>query len=470
MLFKVYDCEKNVGVDLDLDELTARITSYNAVGEHDFELLKAFAVMARTELARKTFIYGGKGCENHKSFDICTEPGHCLEYGLIDVVVSQAVYEAVAATDREIMIFEGRPIKPFFHYRCGGATENSENVLGNRITYLRRVLCSFCKDIEDSGKDKYFTLVELEQLLNTRLSKPEGIYYNIQGIFEDIEVDEHGKINRIKIGSKTLKGTEVRELLQLNSTRFDYIPVKFLVKCIGTGHGLGLCQCGANEMAKLGKDYHDILKYYYTGIYFEQMEIPDDHKPLKGVRLVLDAAQGGAACDDNKGITGLREKDVNLDIILKLGSLLMAQGAEVFLTRDSDASLVLSDRAAISNRKKPDFFLSVGQNSFPNSTASGTETYYYRGDSQGEKLSRLITEELSKSLGLKNRGARTAEFYLLREVKASAVIVQLLYISNPEDEKLLADQSFREAAAAAIFRAIRKFYDILGNGIEAERY
>ncbi|HYF84085.1 MAG TPA: N-acetylmuramoyl-L-alanine amidase [Clostridia bacterium] len=463
MLSMVYDCEKNVGLSMELNELIARITGYNTVGEHEPELLKAFAVMARTELARRTFIYSGKGCENHKGCDICTEPGHCLEYGLADVEVPQAVYEAVAETDREIMLFEGRPIKPYFHYRCGGATENSENVLGNRITYLRRVLCSFCKDSSDSRSDMYFTLLELEELLKTRVNKPEGIYYNIQGMFEDIEVDDQGKINRIKIGSKTFKGTEVRELLKLNSTRFDYIPVKFLVKCIGTGHGLGLCQCGANEMARSGRSYQEILKYYYTGVNFVQMEIPDISKPLKGVRVVLDAAHGGNDCDDNKGSTGIREKDVNLEIVLKLKDLLEDQGAELYLTRDRDVGMALSDRAALSNGKRPDFFLSVGQNSFPNCTASGTEIYYYRGDSHGEKLARLIIEELSGSLGLKNRGVKTAEYYLLREVKASAVIIQMLYISNPQDEKLLCDKSFREAASTAIFRAIKAYYNMLEN-------
>jgi stage II sporulation protein D len=463
MLFKVYDCEKSTGRTMDLDELTARITSYNAAGENSFELLKAFAVMARTELARKTFIYGGKGCEGHKGYDLCTEPGHCLEYGLADVEVSPEVYRAVAETNREIMLFEGKPIKPFFHHRCGGATENSENVLGNRITYLRRVLCNFCKDISDCENEMFFTVGELEALLKTKLNKPEGTYYNLPGMFEDIEVDDQGKINKIKIGVKTFKGTEVMKQLKLNSTRFDYIPVKFLVKCIGTGHGLGLCQCGASQMAQSGRNYQEILKYYYTGISFGQMEIPDSSKPLKGIRLVLDAAQGGEGCDDNKGTTGLREKDVNLDIVLKLKELLAEQGAEVYLTRESDASMALSDRAALSNGKRPDFFLSVGQNSFPNSTASGTELYYYRGDSQGEKLSRLIIEELSATLGLKNRGVRTAEFYLLREVRASAVIIQLLYISNPQDEKLLAEPGFREAAAKGIFKAIKAYYDLKGN-------
>ena len=458
MLFKVYDCEKELSYDTELDELTARITSFNTAEGHEVEYLKALAVMARTELARKTFIYNGKGCERHRGCDICTEPGHCLEYGLADTEIPKGVYDAVASTDRIIMLFEGRPIKPFFHYRCGGATENSENVLGNRITYLRRVLCSFCKDNTDNDSDRYFTVTELEGLLKTRLKKPEGIYCNIRGMFEDVEVDEQGKISRIKIGTKSFRGIEVRELLKLNSTRFDYIPVKFLIKCIGTGHGLGLCQCGANSMARSGMSYQEILKYYYTGIRFEQMEVPDSERPLKGVRIVLDAARGGEDCD---------EGNANLDIVLKLKSLLEGQGAEVYLTRSSGEEMVLSDRAAISNDKRPDLFLSIGQNCFSNPTASGTEVYYYRGDSQGEKLSKLIMENVSGSLGLKNRGVRMADFYLLREIKASSVIIQLLYTSNPQDKELLCNQSFRESAAAAIFKGIGAYYENSRSGAAA---
>ena len=140
------------------------------------------------------------------------------------------------------------------------------------------------------------------------------------------------------------------------------------------------------------------------------------------------------------------------------------QGAEVFLTRDNDTGMTLSDRADFSNGKKPDFFLSIGQNSFTNPTASGTEIYYYRGDRQGERLSKSIMENLTKSLGLRNRGVRMAEFYLLREVKASAVIVQLLYISNLQDENLLRDQSFIKAAAKAIFKGIGTYFGSPGNG------
>ncbi|MGE5632311.1 MAG: N-acetylmuramoyl-L-alanine amidase [Caulobacteraceae bacterium] len=458
MYLKVFDCDSNSGSQIEMNELIARITAYNTDAKYGFELLKAFAVMARTELARKTFIYGGKGCENHKGYDLCTEPGHCLEYGLSKVAVPESVYDAVKATGNMILLFEGKPIKPYFHYRCGGATENSENVLGNRVTYLRRVLCSFCKDISDDNSDKYFTVDELEELLKTRFKKPDGIYYNIQGMFEDMEVDEQGKISRLKIGSKVFKGTELMNVLKLNSTRFDYVPVKFLIKCIGMGHGLGLCQCGANEMAKSGRSFDEILRYYFTGVKIGEMEMPESNKPLKGTRLVLDAAYGGEGCSGNAAPVASYEKDINLDIVMKLRRLLSDDGAEVYLTRDSNVGMVLSDRASISNDKRPDFFLSVGQNSFQNSSATGTEIYYYRGDSEGEKLAKLIIEETSKSFGLKNRGIRNADFYLLREVKASAVIIQLLYISNPDDERLLLDENFRSSAAEAIYKAIRKYY------------
>lgn len=461
MLFKVYDSQTNLPYENELEELVARIVACNTGNSPEPELLKTFAVMARTELARKTFIYGGKGCESHSDCDLCTEPGHCLEYGLPDMTVAPVVYEAVRATVNKIILFDGRPIKPYFHYRCGGATENSENITGNRITYLRRVLCSFCKDAEDINSEKLFTVPELEAFLKTRFKKPDGVYYNIQGMFEDIEVDEQGKVNMVKIGSKTYKGVEIMELLKLSSTRFNYIPVKFLIKCIGTGHGLGLCQCGAAEMAKRGNTFEEILKYYYTGIKIEDMELPDAEKPLKGVRLVLDAAFGGENCEDSRGSSGLREKDVNLDIVLKLKALLVHDGAEVQLTRDKDAGVTMSDRAMISNTARPEFFLSVGQNSFMNSSASGTEVYYYRGDTAGEKLAKLILEIVCSNLNSKNRGPRTADFYLLREVKASSIILQLLYISNPQDEERLNSEAFRQSAAEAIYQAICAYYKIL---------
>ena len=458
MLFNVYDWEKSSKVSIHVNELIARISAFNIRdGSHE-ETAKCFAVMARTELARKLKIYGGSGCEKHKECEICSEPGHCLEYGIPVMDIPQIIREAILETDNKIITFEGKPIRPYFHYRCGGSTENSENVIGNKITYLRKVFCDYCKGVEDEGKDKFFTLEELERLLDIRIEKPRDEYYNINGIFEDINIDEEGRIKTIKIGGKIFKGTDLMNILNLNSTRFNYMPVRFLISCIGKGHGLGLCLTGAEKMAEMGMKYEEILDYYYTGIKLEKMQVPEKEKPLKGQVIVLDAASGKGDSNEAKGPSDLKEGEVNLSIVRQLEKLLLEDGAKVFLTRQNEDHLILSKRVELANERKPNFFISIGQNTFPNETASGTEIYHYREDETGKNLSNFIMEEVSTALMSRRRGVRVAEFYLLREVRCSAIFIQLLYITNPEDDKKLADFDMQRKAAAAIYQAIRKYY------------
>lgn len=460
MLYNVYDWEKSSIVPIHIDELIARISAFNIKeGSHD-ETAKCFAIMARTELARKLKIYGGSGCEKHKECEICSEPGHCLEYGIPNMYIPQIIKEAIKETDNKIITFEGKPIKPYFHYRCGGATENSENVIGNRITYLRKVFCDYCKGVEDEGKDKFFTLEELEGLLGIRIEKPKDEYYSINGIFEDISIDEEGRIKTIKIGGKTFKGIDLMNILNLNSTRFNYMPVRFLISCIGKGHGLGLCLTGAEKMAEMGMKYEEILDYYYTGIKLEKMQTPEKENPLKGQVIVLDAASGKGDSNEAKGLSGIKEGEINLSIVKELEKLLLEDGAKVFLTRQDEEHLILSKRAELANIGKPNFFISIGQNTFPNETASGTVIYHYREDEEGKKLSNLIMKEVTNALASQHRGVRNAEFYLLREVRCSSIFIELLYITNPEDERKLADFHMHKKAAAAIYEAIKKYYEL----------
>lgn len=464
MLFNVFDWEKSRNIKIDIDELVAKISAFNIKENSHLETAKCFAVMARTELARKIKIYGGNGCDKNKGCEICTEPGHCLEYGIpnIDIPVmkiSSTIKQATKDTNNKIITFEGKPIKPYFHYRCGGSTENSENVIGNKITYLRKVFCKYCNEADDKDKEKFFTLEELERLLNIKIDKPKNEYYNINGIFEKIEVDEEGRIKSIKIGGKIFKGTEIMNILNLNSTRFNYMPIRFLISCIGKGHGLGLCLIGSEKMAEIGMGYKDILDYYYTGIKLEEIQLPESDKPLKGQIIVLDAASGLGDLNEAKSVTGLREGEVNLLIALELEKLLLENGAEVFLTRQDEKHIILSERVELANSRKPDFFISIGQNTFQNETASGTEIYHYREDKEGKKLSNMIMEEVSKELESNRRGVREVEFYLLREVRCSAILIELLYMTNPKDEKKLADPSMHKKAAESIYRAIKRYYE-----------
>ncbi len=463
MMFNVYDPEKSKTVKMDMNELAARIAAFNIRGNSHFETAKCFVIMARTELARKAKTYGGNGCEMKKECDICTKPGHCLEYGIpnIDIPYEKipiGIRKAAEETKNKIITFEGKPIKPYFHYRCGGATENSENVIGNKITYIRKVFCMYCSDADDADKDKYFTLEELEKLLNIRIENPKNEYYNINGIFEKIDVDEEGRIRSIKIGGKVFKGTEITERLHLNSTRFNYMPVRFLISCIGKGHGLGLCMIGSERMAGLGKSYEEILNYYYTGIEIEEVQLPEADKPLKGQIIVLDAASGKGDKSEAISKTGLREGHINLLIAEELKRLLTGKDAIVYLTRQDENHVILSKRVELTNDKRPDIFISICQNTFQNETASGTEIYHYREDKVGRKLSNLIMEEITKELDSNNRGIKEAEFYILREVRCSAVLIEVLYLTNPIDEKKLRDFQMLKKVAQAIYNAIIRYY------------
>lgn len=463
MYLKLYNCREQVTNSIELEELVANITSKNLKGSFGMEAVKAFSIMVRTELARKLGIYGGTGCPIHKGNDLCDEQDHCIMFEIPDKEENGAYKDAAHSTEGIILTFDGKPIRPYFHYRCGGATENSENVLGSKITYLRRVLCSYCRNINDSDNERIYRVEELEEILNTRISKPENVYDCIPGMFEDIDVDDQGRVRSIRIGNKIFKGNELMELLKLNSTRFNYTPVKFLFKSVGMGHGLGLCLCGANEMAKSGKSYQEILSYYYTGVKLEAMQLAEDDKPLKGRKFVLDAGCGNEDGKLSLQINGLSEREINLDIVLNLAKLLQEDGAVVKLTRDGSANVALSDRAYISNAEKPDFFISILQNSFAGSGVSGTEIYHFRGDKESEKIAGLIIDEVCRAIDSKNRGVRTAEFYLLRQVRASAIILQLLYITNPKDAEKLADPVMRQKAAEGIHQAILKYYYPIGN-------
>lgn len=458
MLCNIYDWDNSKTISMPIEQLISLMTAINVKETFHLETIKCFAIIARTQLARKLSTYGGNGCEKHKGHIICTEPGHCLELGLPKIEIGQNVIQAVKETENLIITFDDKPIKPYYHYRCGGSTENSENVIGSRITYLRKVFCDFCKGIEDEGKDKFYTIEDLERLLNVKIEKPKDVYYNIRGIFENIEIDEQGRVKSIYVGGKAFKGTEVMEKLGLNSTRFNYMPVKFLISCIGTGHGLGLCITGAEEMAKRGMSFRDILNYYYTGIKIENMELPEEDKPLKGKVIVLDPASGEGDIYEGKGINNLREGEINLSIALEIKKLLKEKGAKVYLTRQGKENVHLSDRAHIANSLRPDFVLIIGQSTFQNQSASGTEAYYYREDKDAEKLGKKILEEVCKSLESRNRGLRVADFYMLKEVKCSTLQLNLLYLTNPVDAEKLADLVGRRKAAEAIAHAIIRYY------------
>jgi N-acetylmuramoyl-L-alanine amidase len=162
--------------------------------------------------------------------------------------------------------------------------------------------------------------------------------------------------------------------------------------------------------------------------------------------IVLDAGHGGK--DSGAVGFGLKEKDLTLKIVKKIGKLLGDyDGVKVLYTRTDDRFLELSDRAAIANKAEADFFCSVHINATPSGT--GFETYIYNeSSSKSVAYQNVIHPEIFKQLGkVKDRGKKRANYAVLRHSDMPAILTENLFIDNAADNKLLKQESFIEKVA-----------------------
>ena len=449
-------------IQLPLEEAVMLVVALQIKDVFHIELIKAQSIIARTQLVRLMRVFDGEGCSNHSGCDICDE-GHCIElsdYSSLKAIDKKEIIKAaVKATEGLIMTFNNRPIDARFHHTCGGSTENSESILNRKIVYLRRVLCDYCINSPNWDNSKTISLEEIEERLNIKFpSLKPTLKTSIEGFFDDIKRDDYGRIISIKISGKEFSGTEISELLGLDSTRFSFSPAVFTFATRGEGHGLGLCQYGGHQMALEGKDSSQILNYYYTGIDIKKIEKPCIEKPLNGRIIMLDPGHGGESSQDYVGLNGTREKDVVLKIAQRLKPALEELGARVEVTRNEDKYISLSKRAQMANELRPDFFISIHLNGYTNPTIHGCEIYHYRNDRESESLAKLIIANLTKDGEILNRGIKIADFYLLREVLVGSLHLELEYITNPEKESRLNDNSYIDKIIDGIKAGLTDYY------------
>jgi len=188
----------------------------------------------------------------------------------------------------------------------------------------------------------------------------------------------------------------------------------------------------------------------------------------KEVIVVIDPGHGGEDWGAYSGT--LYEKDINLDISLKLGKLLEDLGVKVVYTRETDVFVDLDPRVELANRLDATLFISVHSNSLPdNSEYKGTETLYCPSSNpryskmDGKKLATIVHKELINALGTVDNGIiERPNLVVLRKTVMPAVIAEIAYISNPSDRAKLADDAFRQKAAQALANAVMKALDEMG--------
>ena len=222
---------------------------------------------------------------------------------------------------------------------------------------------------------------------------------------------------------------------------------------------------------------------------------------LSASRVVIDPGHGGHDPGTMNKI-GLREKEVVLDVSHRLRKLLEKDGFEVVMTRDKDVFIPLEERTAIANSKGADLFVSIHVNAARSTKPRGTETYFLNlattpdaeevaarenavttrrvNELQGilqkllnnEKITEsrelasrvqtsLSSELYASSKDARNRGVKTAPFYVLLGAQMPSVLVEVAYLTNRRDAELLGDGTFRQKVAESIAVGIRGYQDSL---------
>ena len=180
-----------------------------------------------------------------------------------------------------------------------------------------------------------------------------------------------------------------------------------------------------------------------------------------GFTICIDAGHGGSD-RGNSGPNGALEKDIDLDVALKAGSILENAGIKVVYTRKDDnikyGENDFKSRFEVIDITPVDAVVSIHCNIAANNDATGIETFHKEGDFSGKNLADKIQGKLSSYTGMRNRGVKTGNFQEIYAVNEPIVKVLLGFINNPEDEKKLTDSSIQEKLGKAIADGISDYY------------
>jgi N-acetylmuramoyl-L-alanine amidase len=201
-------------------------------------------------------------------------------------------------------------------------------------------------------------------------------------------------------------------------------------------------------------------------------------------RVVIDAGHGGN--DSGALRDGVREKDLTLDVALRLERLLKASGLATKMTRTADETVSLAQRAAIANDERDCVFVSIHFDEGKRTAASGIGTFYASRQTapvplvaswfpfaqrvshaetssvESQSLAELIQDSLVTKTQAVNRGTRAEQFYVIANVRHPAVLVEGGFLSNHDDVAKLAREEYRQQLAAAISDGVMRYRDLVG--------
>lgn len=251
-------------MDIDLESYLLKILPGQISMDQEEETLKCQAVILRTSLIRKM--------GRQKKIKVSDLPYQAYEdeqyknklgnrsYEIMDQKRKKAVKETIG----KVITYKGRLIEPYFHAVSVGMTLDAREWFGKKIPYLKQKESFSDIESKDYMSVKTLSYKTIQKVLKEHIKKEISIQ-QIQKNLRLSATTKNGYVKQIKVGSYMISGEDFAKWLHLASNNFYFEEYKgnLRIVCLGKGNGLGLSQYGADQMAKQGKSYKKILKYYY---------------------------------------------------------------------------------------------------------------------------------------------------------------------------------------------------------------
>ena len=255
----VFRESKNEEIDIPLETYLIGVVSGEMPALYNIEALKAQAVAARTYTIQ--LLESQDRIHDTVKHQVYLDTEQLKEkwQDKFDEYYNK-VSQAVSETAGQVITYEDQLIKPFYFSISNGFTENAEDYWSTAYPYLKSVNSEWDKTAPNYEVETEFTIQELRNKFNNNNLEQDS--------FVILNKTAGQNINEILVGDKVYSGREFREILGLRSADFKikFSNNKVIITTFGYGHGVGMSQYGANELAKQGKKYDDILKYYYQNV------------------------------------------------------------------------------------------------------------------------------------------------------------------------------------------------------------
>ncbi|MEN1761478.1 N-acetylmuramoyl-L-alanine amidase family protein [Anoxynatronum sibiricum] len=182
--------------------------------------------------------------------------------------------------------------------------------------------------------------------------------------------------------------------------------------------------------------------------------------------IVIDAGHGGSDPGASSPNLKMNEKDVNLEVALEARRMLEAAGFRVYMTRTGDTYVGLQDRAGVANQLGADLFISIHANAAGRTDIKGVETLYYPSEENpmdfrnNKYLAEIFQDEMVRTLGAASHRINARDkLVVLRETKMPAIIIEIGFLTNPDEERLLATSEYRRLAAQGILNSTIRYFE-----------